>query len=153
MTDIVDAATRSRMMAGVRSKDTTPELLIRHQLHAEGFRYRLHATSLPGKPDLVLPKYRVAIFVNGCFWHWHGCRLSKLPSTRTEFWEHKLRGNRTRDAQKISELTAAGWRCAIIWECAIRGKVGRDNLTQVTGALARWIRTSRRQTLEIGNGL
>lgn len=89
MTDVVDKATRSRMMAGIKGKDTKPEMLIRSELHRRGFRFRKNVKDLPGKPDIVLPKYRAVIMVNGCFWHGHGCRLFKWPSTRPEFWREK----------------------------------------------------------------
>ena len=93
MPDIVDTVTRSRMMAGIQSKNTRPEIIVRKALHARGFRYSLHSKSLPGKPDIVMPKWKVVIFVHGCFWHWHGCRLSKLPASNPDFWSAKLAGN------------------------------------------------------------
>ncbi|QXG25874.1 very short patch repair endonuclease [Pseudomonas viridiflava] len=120
MTDVVDAATRSRMMSGIQGKNTSPELLIRKALHAKGFRFRIHAKHLPGKPDLVLPKYNAAIFVHGCFWHGHGCRFFKVPKTRPEFWIEKIGKNQARDLVQIAALQALGWRVLVIWECAIR---------------------------------
>jgi DNA mismatch endonuclease (patch repair protein) len=109
-------------MSQVRGKDTTPEIYIRKQLWAAGFRYRLH-TSLPGKPDIVLPKYKTVIFVNGCFWHGHeGCAKSKLPETRKEFWRDKIAANIDRDKRNITELKKGGWRIAIVWECSLKNQ-------------------------------
>jgi DNA mismatch endonuclease (patch repair protein) len=122
MIDVVDKATRSRMMSGIRGRNTKPEWLIRRGLHARGFRYRLHARELPGKPDLVLPKHGAAIFVHGCFWHGHGCHLFKWPASREEFWRAKIESNIQRDARNIAALLDAGWRVATIWECGLRCK-------------------------------
>ncbi|TQK03430.1 very short patch repair endonuclease [Herbaspirillum sp. SJZ107] len=119
--DIVDAATRSRMMSGIRSKDTQPEMLVRKYLHRQGFRYRLHARKLPGSPDLVLPKYKVAIFVHGCFWHRHqGCRYATTPASNAERWKLKFDTNTERDARKENMLREAGWRVIVVWECELR---------------------------------
>ena len=126
MADVVNAATRSRMMAGIRGKDTRPEMIIRRGLHARGFRYRLHDRRLPGSPDLVFPGRRAVIFIHGCFWHGHGCNLFRLPATRTEFWEAKIEGNRARDGSAEAALLADGWRVLSIWECALKG---RERLT------------------------
>lgn len=121
MTDIVDSQTRSRMMAGIRGKDTKPELALRRSLHALGFRYRLHAKGIHGRPDLVLPKHKAVIFVHGCFWHRHrGCRYTTTPSTRPEFWTAKFEANMARDEAVRSALLEAGWRVATVWECALR---------------------------------
>lgn len=147
MVDVVDPATRSRMMSGIRNKNTKPELALRKHLHVLGLRYRLHSKVLPGHPDLVFPKWRAVIFVHGCFWHWHGCRLSKLPESRREFWEAKLSGNRERDAKNLSVLMEAGWRCAIVWECALRGKAGSENLPALANRLASWICNSKEALL------
>lgn len=149
MADVVDPVTRSRMMAGIRGKNTKPELLLRKQLHTLGFRYRLHAKTLPGHPDMVLPKWRTVIFVHGCFWHMHGCRLSKLPETRREFWASKLSGNRKRDAKDLKALADSGWRCAVVWECALRGKAAKENLPDIAARLAQWIRNGKETVLEI----
>lgn len=124
MADVVDAATRSRMMAGIRGKDTKPEILLRRAMHARGFRYRLHDRKLPGHPDLVFPRYRAAVFVHGCFWHRHeGCRFSTTPATRPEYWAEKFQANVTRDNQNANRLTEIGWRTAIVWECALKRSV------------------------------
>ncbi|MDI1282748.1 very short patch repair endonuclease [Brevundimonas sp.] len=122
MADVVDPATRSRMMSGIRGKDTKPEMLIRRGLHARGFRYRVHCKDLPGKPDLCLPKYRAVIFVHGCFWHGHDCHMFKWPKTRPEFWRQKIGRNREVDGVATAALLAAGWRVGVVWECALKGR-------------------------------
>lgn len=120
--DIVDQQTRSRMMSGIKGRNTKPEMMIRKGLFSLGFRYRVHASGLPGKPDIVLPKHRAAIFVNGCFWHGHDCHLFRMPSTRREFWQEKIAGNVARDRATSDALREAGWRQLIVWECALKGK-------------------------------
>jgi len=121
MVDVLTPEQRHRNMSGIRGRDTKPEMLIRSALHARGLRYRLHDRSLPGRPDLVFARFRTAVFVHGCFWHFHGCALSKLPTTRQEFWQEKLVRNTARDQAAIAALRAANWRVLIIWECALRG--------------------------------
>lgn len=138
MADVVDAATRSRMMSGIRSKDTGIELTVRKALFARGFRFRLHVKQLPGKPDIVLPKYRAAIFVHGCFWHGHGCRLFKLPSTRRDFWKLKIDYNRENDANAAGDLLSSGWRVAVIWQCQLQTL--RPESGVIADALAEWLR-------------
>lgn len=120
------------MMSAIRGKDTGIELQIRHKLHRKGFRYRLHDRDLPGRPDLVLPKYQAAIQVNGCFWHGHGCHLFKLPSSNQEFWAEKIQKNSSRDSRNRQLLEEQGWRVLDIWECALRGKeaVGPDEVAE-----------------------
>jgi DNA mismatch endonuclease (patch repair protein) len=121
VTDIVDKQTRSRMMAGIRGKDTKPELALRRALHARGFRFRLHARNVHGRPDLVLPKHGAVVFVHGCFWHRHaGCRYTTTPSTRPEFWQTKFEANVARDLAVKRALLEDGWRVATVWECALR---------------------------------
>lgn len=120
MVDVVDPSTRSRMMSGIRGKNTKPELLVRKRLHAAGFRFRIHAENLPGRPDVVLPKYRVAIFVHGCFWHGHSCRYFKEPKTNRDFWLDKIFSNKSRDCANIEKLLIEMWRVAIVWECFFR---------------------------------
>lgn len=107
-------------MSGIQSKSTRPEIFIRKGLHALGFRFRLHAKDISGKPDLVLPKFQALIHVHGCFWHGHGCRYCKTPSTNTAFWLEKINANRLRDQRTTQLQLDSGWRCLIIWECAIR---------------------------------
>lgn len=138
MPDVVDKQTRSRMMSGIRGKNTRPELALRHALHRMGFRYRLHARELPGKPDLVLPKYRAVVFVHGCFWHRHaGCRYTTTPGTRQEFWIPKFARTVEHDAEVMRELERAGWRVAVVWECAMR----RLPVDQVAGEVGNWLRS------------
>lgn len=152
MADVVDKATRSRMMAGIQSKNTKPETIIRKGLHARGFRYSLHPKGLPGKPDIVMPKWRVAIFVHGCFWHRHGCFLSKMPATNTDFWDSKLSKNQHRDEIVKQQLADAGWRIASVWECATRGKHATENLPALLDRLELWIRDIEKlPTLEIAD--
>lgn len=132
MADIVSKEVRSRMMSGIRSKNTKPELIIRKGLFAKGLRYRLHDKKLPGKPDLVFPKFRVVLFINGCFWHGHACDLFKIPSTNRDFWESKIGTNQANDAKNKELLLAAGWRVVTIWECAIKGKRRLDINTLIS---------------------
>ena len=125
MPDIVDEATRSRMMAGIRGRDTKPEMLIRTGLHRMGFRFRLHDGRLPGRPDLVFFARNAAIEVRGCFWHGHDCHLFRWPGTRREFWHEKISGNIARDARNRAALLDAGWRLAEVWECHLKGREGQ----------------------------
>ncbi|WP_181444284.1 very short patch repair endonuclease [Pseudoxanthomonas sp. z9] len=121
MIDVVAPEIRSRMMASIRGRNTRPEMQVRRHLHALGFRYRLHRKDLPGKPDMVLPRHQMVIFVHGCFWHGHrGCRFATIPATRTEFWTVKISTNQARDAAAEFKLRQAGWRIATVWECALR---------------------------------
>lgn len=120
MADIVDAATRSRMMSGIRGKDTKPEMIVRRFLHRHGLRYRLHVRELPGRPDIVLPRHRAVIEVRGCFWHQHpGCRFAYRPKSNRKFWSDKLRSNVERDARNDVALRDAGWRVFVTWECEV----------------------------------
>lgn len=136
--DIVTPEVRSGMMSGIRGKDTAPELKVRRFLHANGFRYRLHRKDLPGKPDIVLPKYKACTFVNGCFWHRHkGCKLASEPKSREEFWNRKFSENVARDQRNIKALQAAGWRVAVIWECGLR------KVRPMTGLLT-WITSMKK---------
>ena len=142
MTDIVDAPSRSRMMSGIRGKNTKPEILVRSALFKVGFRFRLHRKDLPGAPDIVLPKWKVAIFVHGCFWHLHsGCANARIPATRTEFWAAKLGANVERDRKAFIRLAEAGWRVLVVWECLTRDKGGLKALPE---SLSEWIRGSER---------
>ncbi len=142
MTDVVDARTRSRMMAGIRGSNTTPELKIRSHLHQLGFRFRLHDAKLPGRPDLVLAKYHAVIFIHGCFWHKHRCRFFKWPKTRPEFWKGKINQNRKRDLKTLRKLQLEGWRVCIVWECATRG--ADKDLHLLAKSLAKWLRSKDR---------
>ena len=137
MVDVVTSAKRSQMMAGIRGKNTQPELIVRRMLFASGYRFRLHRRDLPGAPDVVMPGRNVAIFVHGCFWHMHqGCRYAKLPATRKDFWEAKLLANVTRDRHAVDELRALGWRVLCVWECATRDAA---TATELQRTMCLWI--------------
>jgi DNA mismatch endonuclease (patch repair protein) len=127
MVDRIDKNNRSSLMAKIGSKDTKPELWLRSMLHRKGYRFRLHSKQLPGSPDIVLSKYRVALFVNGCFWHQHqNCKVAHMPKTRTAFWENKFSRNEKRDQKVLYQLKCLGWRSAVIWECGLK-KAYRTN--------------------------
>jgi DNA mismatch endonuclease, patch repair protein len=143
MADVVSVAVRSRMMAGIRGKNTKPEMTIRRGLHARGFRYLLHDKRLPGKPDLVFPKYRAVIFVHGCFWHGHGCHLFKWPKTRKGFWRKKIERNREIDESAISALESIGWRCCVIWECSLKSPT-RLPVASILERIVLWLDSNRR---------
>lgn len=147
MPDVHDAPTRSRNMAAIRATNTRPELLIRRGLHRRGYRYRLKQAQLPGRPDIVFRRFRAIIFVHGCFWHGHDCELFRLPQTRTEFWESKIAGTRGRDLEVQAKLKAEGWRQAVVWECAIRGRHNWD-FDRLFDELSSWLEGSNRN-LEI----
>lgn len=120
MTDVVDRATRSRMMSGIRGRDTKPEIIVRKYLHARGLRYRIAPKNLPGKPDIVLPKYRTVVFVHGCFWHrHHGCRYAATPASNRDFWQAKFKQNLARDTLVRTQLEKHGWKVLIVWECEV----------------------------------
>lgn len=125
-------------MAGIRGKDTRPEMILRRGLHARGFRFRLHDRRLPGSPDLVFPGRRAAVFVHGCFWHGHACPLFRLPATRQEFWRKKIEGNAARDEAAEAALLADGWRVLTVWECALKGR-GRLPAETVLDRAAEWL--------------
>jgi DNA mismatch endonuclease (patch repair protein) len=139
MADVVPPDVRSRMMAGIRNKNTRPELAIRKALHRKGLRYRLHAKDVPGKPDILFPRYRAAVLVHGCFWHGHDCALFRLPENRREFWKAKIERNQERDRVVLDRLAAAGWRTLTIWECSIRGR-SAIGLEETVLRAADWIR-------------
>ena len=129
-------------MARVGSKDTKPELLIRKGLHALGFRYRLHVKHLPGKPDMVFPRYKAVIQINGCFWHGHACPRCRMPSSNAEYWKRKVARNRERDRANRQLLLEAGWRVLTIWECALAGK-SRLDFNQVLDLASSWLLSTR----------
>ncbi|HZE85558.1 MAG TPA: DNA mismatch endonuclease Vsr [Puia sp.] len=132
MPDVHNKATRSYNMSRIRAKDTSPELLVRKFLHARGFRYKLHDRSLPGSPDLVLPKYKTIIFVHGCFWHGHAdCKYFVVPKTRTDFWMGKIMTNMSSDALAVRRLRAAGWKVITVWECQLKPKLVRHTLARL----------------------
>lgn len=138
-------------MRAIRSKDSKPELLIRKALHARGLRFRLHVKKLPGCPDIVFPRYKAVIFVNGCFWHGHHCHLSSTPKTRQEFWLGKISDNMSRDRSAQGLLLDAGWRLGVVWECALKGRT-KQSLDSVIDALVNWLHDSKALGIEISGG-
>lgn len=137
-------------MSSVRAKNTKLELEIRRRLFGMGFRYRLHEKHLPGRPDLVFPKYRSVAFIHGCFWHYHGCHRSSIPRTRRSWWKTKLKGNVRRDSAALSELRKLGWRVMIIWECGLRKpKIDSEEALIAISARAATFLKSKRKQLEI----
>lgn len=144
--DIVEPVTRSRMMAGIKSRDTKPEMIVRRALHAAGFRYRLHDRRLPGRPDIVLPKWRAVVLIHGCFWHRHaGCRYATKPTSNQIFWEDKFTQNEKRDERDQKTLEALGWRIAIVWECGLKSGKGPSTVA----ALANWLQVPHRNVLSL----
>lgn len=136
MPDVLTPEQRHLNMSRNRGKDTKPELLVRRYLHRRGLRFRLHLKDLPGKPDVVLPKYKTVVFVHGCFWHRHsGCRYTTTPSTRPEFWANKFARNVTNDERQQAELTAAGWKVLTIWECELKSAVRENSLDALYSAI------------------
>lgn len=135
------------MMSGIKGKNTKPELLIRKHLHRRGFRYRLHENSISGRPDLYLPKYNAAIFVNGCFWHFHGCRYSVMPKSNTLFWREKLEKNVIRDRANFQTLLDTNIRVLVVWECALRG-AAFEMIEDVVDRIELWLK-SENMKLEI----
>jgi len=121
-------------MRQVRSVNTRPEMIVRSALHAAGYRFRLHRRDLPGNPDLVFPRYKVVVFVHGCFWHWHGCKRSRMPATNRDYWESKIARNVERDRETMTQLAVLGWDVHVIWECDL--KTGIDELTGNLGLMS-----------------
>lgn len=150
MADVVSVDVRSRMMSGIRSTNTKPEMILRRGLHAAGFRFRLHDSRLPGKPDLVFPRYSAVLFAHGCFWHGHNCHLFRLPATRTDFWAAKIDRNRQVDQRSEEALRTLSIRTGVVWECSLKGRT-RLPLDTVLGSCAEWLR-SNETTLEIRGG-
>ncbi|MCC8424496.1 very short patch repair endonuclease [Mucilaginibacter sp. UR6-11] len=137
MADVHSKETRSYNMSRIKSKNTKPEMLVRQFLHKNGLRYRLHVKDLPGKPDIVLPKYKTAIFIHGCFWHGHeGCKYYVVPKTRTEWWLNKIQGNATNDAKAEALLKEGGWKIITIWECELKRLLSEKTLAQLLLNLA-----------------
>ena len=132
MSDIFSSQKRSDIMSKISGKNTKPEILVRKFLFSKGFRYRINVKTLPGKPDIVLPKYKTVIFINGCFWHGHNCKKGKLPSSNTDFWKEKISNNKSRDAKNSDLLVKLGWKVIIIWQCEI-SKI--DNRTKILNKL------------------
>ncbi len=137
--DTVDKSTRSKIMSKVGQKSTAPEMKLRKALFARGYRYRINVKKLSGSPDIVLPKYKVAIFIHGCFWHRHkGCKYSTMPKTRIEFWTKKFEANTKRDKRNVEKLIEDGWRVLDVWECAIKKK-DEKSFRKVMDEVERWI--------------
>lgn len=122
-------------MAAIRGKDTTPEMTLRKALFAVGYRYRIHVKHLPGSPDIVLPRYNSVIFVHGCFWHGHDCKIAKTPKSNIKFWKEKIERNKTRDSRVIEELMEMGWKVIIVWECSLIGKIKDMTIARVIDRL------------------
>ena len=134
MADIYDKEKRSEIMSHIRGKNTKPEVTLRKALFAQGFRYRINDKRLPGKPDIVFPKYKTAIFIHGCFWHGHeGCKYAYTPKTNTGFWVQKVQGNKERDIRTQTLLEAQGWNVLVVWECEIKGK---EQLNEVASQIS-----------------
>ncbi len=148
MVDVLTPEQRRRNMSNIRGADTKPELLVRRSLHARGFRYRLNAGDLPGRPDIVLPRYHTVVFVHGCFWHDHRCALCKEPATRPAFWKAKIARNAQRDQRALHALQEDGWKVAIVWECALRGPQ-RQPMDTVADRLATYLAAGRKPSIEI----
>ena len=149
MADTFTPEARHRVMSRIRAKNTRPEVMVRKALFARGFRYRINDRRYPGRPDIVLPKYKAMIFVNGCFWHGHDhCRMFHVPSTNTDWWKAKFKRNRSRDARITRALTVMGWRVCHVWECAFRG-TSRLPFEQVIDTIEAWILCGIGQTVEI----
>lgn len=147
MADIVDQATRSRMMSGISSKNTKAEVEIRKKLFSLGYRYRIHDSKLPGKPDIIMARFKAVIFIHGCFWHAHNCVLFKLPSTRRAFWKNKLKRNSQKDTENNKELKKMGWRIMTVWECSFRGagKKREEQIDIIANKIVNWVHSSKRQ--------
>lgn len=132
MADVHTKVQRSYNMSRIKSKDTKPEMLVRKFLHAQGFRYKLHDKTLPSKPDIVLPKYKTVIFINGCFWHGHNnCKYFTIPKTRTEWWQNKIENNKANDAKAVKALKKEGWKVIMIWECKLKSTKADKTLSQI----------------------
>lgn len=140
MADIVSKEKRSELMSGIKGKNTKPELSLRKSLHKVGFRYKLHDTSLPGRPDLAFPKYKAVIQINGCFWHRHDCHLFKWPKTNPKFWKEKINSNRIRDRVSQEKLLSMDLRVLVIWECALKGK-NKIQLNRVVNRVSKWLKS------------
>lgn len=139
MTDVHSKTQRSFNMSRIRGKDTKPELVVRSYLHKQGFRFRLHVKELPGKPDLVFPKFQTVLFIHGCFWHGHkNCRYFKMPKTRTDWWRSKIAKNQTNDIIHSLELKAAGWNVLEIWECQLKGQKAPTTLKRLELEIAKY---------------
>ena len=140
--DTLTISERSERMSRIRGKNTGPERKVRSLLHCAGYRFRLNVSSLPGKPDIVLPKYRAVVLVHGCFWHRHGCKATTTPSTNVDFWRKKFEENTARDRRHTEALLTAGWRVAVVWQCALDGKNADPG--EVAKVVRKWLGSSDR---------
>lgn len=146
MTDVHSREVRSHNMASIKNKDTKPEIMVRKFLFSKGFRFRVNVKSLPGKPDIVLKKYRTVIFVNGCFWHGHeGCKYFVIPQTRTEWWMEKIRKNKERDSEEREKLRNAGWNIIVVWECQLKPKQREATLSGIESLLQQFFLNMNRK--------
>lgn len=150
--DIFNRTQRSYIMSRIKSKHTKPEMLVRRKLFSRGFRYRLHSKKLPGNPDVVLPKYSVVIFVNGCFWHQHNCPRARLPRTRIQWWKQKLNANVDRDKKNYCLLIKKGWRVLTIWECYIMNIALKNEaeMKRKFSSIERFIRIGKKKKMMVG---
>lgn len=137
MADIVDKATRSRMMSNIKGKNTKLEVLLRKEIFSRGYRYRIHDKRLPGKPDMVLPRFKAVIFVNGCFWHGHDCGLFREPKSNAVFWHNKIIYNRENDYKARKCLTESGWRSLTVWECSVR--IRQHSISELADMVVEWL--------------
>lgn len=145
MPDTLTQEQRRRCMSHIRSKNTRPEILVRHELFRRGYRYRINVNKLPGRPDIVLPKYKTVIFINGCFWHGHeGCKYYVLPKTNVEFWRNKIERNKLRDKEEQRKLASMGWHCITVWECQLKPKVREQTLEALVYTLCHIFLEDRR---------
>ena len=140
--DVLTPEQRHRCMAMIKGRDTKPEVLLRKALFSLGLRYRLHQKRLPGTPDIVFPKYHAVVFIHGCFWHGHSCRLFVVPKTNKEFWVRKIAGNRSRDEHAVALLQTMGWRVMTVWECAVRGEE-KVPLEVLATSIRRWLNSKK----------
>lgn len=139
MPDTLTKEQRHRCMSHIRSKSTKPEVLVRKELFRRGYRYRINVSKLPGKPDIVLPKYKTAIFVNGCFWHGHeGCKHFVLPKSNMEYWEAKIRGNQQRDSVAVKMLQDTGWNVITIWECSLTASLFLETIDKIEDVITKF---------------
>lgn len=147
--DVLTIEQRRLNMSRIKGKDTKPEMLLRRGIHAAGLRFRLHGAKLPGKPDMVFPKYRAVVQIHGCFWHGHNCPLFKLPKTRPEFWAKKISGNRERDLRTAEALQHEGWRLMTVWECSLKGPARRP-LCEVVDYCSAFVRSDTQEGSLVG---
>lgn len=136
MADVHTKEQRSYNMSRIKGKDTKPELLVRKFLHAQGFRYKLHDKTLPGKPDIVLPKYKTVILIQGCFWHGHArCKYFTIPKTRTQWWTNKINANKANDEKAAKALKKEGWKVIVIWECQLKREKAEKTMDRLINKL------------------